>query len=663
VANPVPAVDKCPVCLANVEGGSINCLKCGAPLPVTLPHLSLIEDPALAGHIVIVEGVVASTSVSYLVPSEIEAFISDKSVSENINLQIECNDPINLQLVGVNEGTKFQRLRRLFGSSRVNNIAEKKFRTVYRLRVRPPVYTLEKRGERIVDELGYEYKPFDVYIVAEKPIAFEPSTIIRMEGIPVPHPKNQQTTLLVFKVEFPEGTQSFDSAKLEALKKKFEGMSIKERFNWILDNFERFSKIVGRRNLAEAGLLTFFTPTWVKFNGEVQRGWGNTLIFGDTTTAKTETMRKLIMLLRHGTLITAETASTVGLTGTATQVERGEWFVDWGFLVLQDRKLLAVDGAHKLSLANWAALAEAERSGVVRIAKAAKNVAYARTRQIKIANPVDREADKYTTKSLSGFLFPIQAIPTILDKTNIARLDLAVCASSLDVPAEEINKRMEEEPEPELFHLSEALKWCWSDTAEIVFTDKAIDEILKKATDLYKMFYYDEIPLCSIDMKWKLARLSAALAFLTLSTSDFKTVTVTEEHVHAIVEFLQEEYCKAGLNVLAQSERFEALTPADVHNLLSKLEVQLKGAVDRAEICEILKYFVLRGRATRAEIQTKFGLADNNELRPLLAALSSEGLIKTGRGFYPEPKLIQAYKVSEGFTKFTETEKGGSEKC
>lgn len=44
----------------------------------------------------------------------------------------------------------------------------------------------------------------------------------------------------------------------------------------------------------------------------------------------------------------------------------------FGFLVLLNRQLLAVDGAHKLNQSNWASLAEAERSGVVSIVKAAK---------------------------------------------------------------------------------------------------------------------------------------------------------------------------------------------------------------------------------------------------------------------------------------------------
>ena len=85
---------------------------------------------------------------------------------------------------------------------------EKRFRIVYRIKVRPPVFTLERRGEKIVDEMGFEYKSFDAYVVSDRPLDFQPSTLIRMEGLPVPHPKTQRTCLLVYRVEFPEETTS-----------------------------------------------------------------------------------------------------------------------------------------------------------------------------------------------------------------------------------------------------------------------------------------------------------------------------------------------------------------------------------------------------------------------------------------------------------------------
>ena len=631
---------------------SEDAVKPKQPEPTALQHLNFIENPSLAGQPVIVEGVVASTSICYFVPKKIRVKVAAEDAKDEVVCQrynIRDKSPLNLTLAGVSSAAKHRMLKEYFGLEKNVQIRDVGYRAVYRVRVRPPVLTLEKRGEKIVDERGFEYKAFDIYVVSEKPIVFQPSSLVRVEGLPMPNPRTQQTTLLAYSVDFPEEASGFDKDKLNLLRRVFEGMSVAARLTWILDNFERYSKIVGRRNLAEASLLAYFTPTWIKFNGETQRGWANVLFCGDTTTAKTETIRKMIMLFKAGMLITAETASTVGLTGTATQVEREGWFVDWGFLVLLDRKLLAVDGAHKLSLSNWAALAEAERSGVVSIAKAAKNSAYARTRQIKIANPVDREADKYSTKSLSGFLYPCQALPTILDKTSIARLDLAVFADQRDVSPDAINKQMQQESEPELFLLSEALKWCWSDLATVEFNEEAVNLIHGKATELYKTFFCEDIPLCSIDMKWKLARLSAALAFLTLSTEDYSKVTVTKDHVDLAVQFIQEEYSKAGLNILAQTERHEALTIEDVETLLMLLAAALSNAIDTETLCDILRFFVIRGRATRDELKAKFSLAENNQLRPLLAVLASEGLIKASRGFYPEPKLIQAYKVSEGF--------------
>ena len=42
---------------------------------------------------------------------------------------------------------------------------------------------------------------------------------------------------------------------------------------------------------------------------------------------------------------------------------------------------------------------------------------------------------------------------------------------------------------------------------------------------------------------------------------------------------------------------------------------------------------------------TRFSLPQKNVLRPLLAVLSNEKLIKSGRGLYSTPKLVQVYKA------------------
>jgi hypothetical protein len=616
---------------------------------VTLSHLNMIEDPDVAGKPVTVEAVVSSTSIPYTTPAEVGATFTDKdgNVQATTSIQISEKNPFNIKLVGINDEIKFKRLKRLAGGderSRVR-VEETAWRTVYRIRIRPPVFTLEKHGEKVVDERGFEYKSYDVFVVSSKPIVFEPSSLLRVEGLVLPNPRTQKTTLLIYNVEFPEETYSFNIENLNKLKQKFSEKTIGQRVEWILENFEKYSLIVGRQNLAFAALLDYFTPLYVKLNNEVQRGWANIALIGDTTTAKSETLRKLIRLLEAGTLITGETASTVGLVGTATQIEKEGWFVDWGFLVLNDKKLLAVDGAHKLPFSQWAALAEAERTGVVTIAKAAKDSAYARTRQIKIANPVDREVDKFTTKTLSSFLYPVQSLATVFDKTSIARLDLVAFADQRDVDAGQINIEFKTNYDEDLKLLADVLRWCWSNATEVKFTSEAVDALLKASTELYSTFFSELIPLVSIDMKWKLARLTSALAYLTLSTEDYKEVTVTEEHVKVIVDFLKREYSKGGLNTLAQETRFEKLEKEDATAIVQRIKEAT--VLEETTLREILRYIVLHGRVTRDEIRTKFTLKENSELRPLLAMLASEALVTIGRGFYPTAKMIQLFKVLE----------------
>jgi hypothetical protein len=621
--------------------------------PVVLEHLTMIENPEVADFPVVVEGVVSSTSISYLVPKSLLVYVTDKNgVEDSKTIPIGEKNPVNIKFCGVNEDIKYKRLKR-FVEEIVNEpgsrlrIEEQKWRTIYKIRVRPPVFTLEKREGKIVDEKGYEYKSYDIYVCADEPITFEASSLVRLKGIVLPNPHSQNTTLLVYEVEFPEEFRSFDMERLDKLRGRFNGLTVQQRVDWILLNFEKFSQIIGRRNLAFEGFLDFFTPTYIEMNGKVERGWGNVADVGDTTTGKSETVKKLILLLRAGVLITAETASAVGLVGTATQSEKGQWTVDWGFLVLNDRKLLAIDGAHKLPFSQWAALSESERSGVVTIAKAAKNSAYARTRLIKIANAVDREQDKFCTKSMKSFLYPIQALATVFDKTGIARLDLAVFADSRDVKATEVNKQLDSNYEKDLELLADALRWCWSNTAKIEFTPEAVTEILNAATTLYEKFFSDSVPLTSIDMKWKLARLSAALAFMTVSTSDYKTVTVTKEHVKVIVDFMEKEYVSAGLNILAQEDKYETVTLEDANGFITT--IAYRASLDAQTIVKIFKFIVLQGRVTRDQLQSQFNLAEKSQLRPLLAELQSEKLLRGGgKGYYPYPKLIETYKILPG---------------
>jgi len=615
-----------------------------------LRHISQIENPQLTEETIAVEAIVSGTSLSYLVPHRftVKWFTDDDEKEETDWMTL--TDPDLLKCVCVSDSSVRNLLARKVGApAKKTSIEVLEYFTVYKLRVRPVIFgALEFKDDKVVDEKGYEYKAYEVYLVSEKQLTFQPSSRIILKGQILPDPKTQKSTLHATEVEFPDAFGDYDKEKLRILYNKFDSMTLKDRINWILENFEIYSDITGRRNLAYTSFLSYFSPIWIRFNRNRQRGWVLVLLIGDSTTGKSETLRKMKQLLRAGTLITAETATSVGLTGAAIQVDGGEWITDWGFLVLNDGGLLAIDGAQKLSHHDWATLAEVERNGLMVQAKAAKGSAPARTRQIKSANAVHLDLGRYSTREMHSFLHLIQAVPTVMDKTSIARLDLVAVSDARTVKIEEVNTLKTDTPDEDLPLLSEALRWSWSQSAAIEFTEKATDLILEKATMLYNKFSSTSIPLVGINIKWKLARLSAAIATLTLSTTpEFNKITVTEEHVNEIVSLIDTEYTQAGLHSLAKAQKTDLIGYEDVVETLQKLSMAAEVSIEEA--AEILAWIPIQGVATRNQIKERFNLSDNKQLRPLVAVLQNLKLVKSGgKGFSPLSNLIQVCQLLQG---------------
>jgi len=625
------------------------------PKPIVLDHLTDIEEPSLSGRNIIVDAVIASTSIPYTIPKRyrVTTFENDE-ILEN-ELEIPERSEYVLQLVGITEARKQSILAQYAGVRRGSRIEVLEWRTVYKVRVRPVVFFLEKKDSKIVDERGREYKYFDIYIIAEKKLSLEPGTIVRLHSIILPDPRTQKVTLLVYKVEFPDNVESFNKENIRKLMKKFEGWSIREKVDWILNETEKGSGIIDRRDVALTYYLDAFTPLWLELEGKIQRGWGISSILGDTTAGKSALGRWIIRLLKAGLIITAELASLAGLAGTARQLSDSDWFVDWGLLPLNHRKWVIIDGAHKLSKEAYAALAETERDGTVVITKAGKGVAPAQVRITKIFNP--RNPENYNeTKHLKEFYRPVQALATVLDRVSIARLDRCVFVDSRDVSPEEVNQPRNGDYDRDLDLLADVRGWVWSGLPKVVFDDDAWNEILRKATEMYNSYYCDPIPLASIDLKYKLARMSAALAFLTLSVNaDLTEVRVTKEHVDFIVQWLKSIYDKAELKIFAQETRDTGIDEEEAGMIIRRIAEAIDRDIEKA--IEILRFIVARSNSgnpiTKDQLKQNFSLADNNQLRPLITELRNHDLVIQRRGFYPTPKLISLVKLLD--TQYTST--------
>ena len=601
------------------------------------------------GKAVTLRAVISSSSSAFTSPAQVSVGTPRTNGVESDVQEIPVNSRLNLELIGTSSYLQEQKLRaHLKAGDR--DILATAYRTIYRVRARPPVVVLREQGAEVVDEAGQPYRSVELFIAADEQMKFKPGDVVTLRGWVMPNPKNQAITVLCGSVTIEDAVTVFDKNLIRGLMDTWKGLEVHERVDWILTNFEKFSHIDGRRDIAMGGLLVFFTPTQVELDGELQHGWGLGATIGDSTCGKTQTARKLIALLRGGVLMSAETASLVGLTGTVTQTDRDGWFVDWGMLPLCDRRLLAIDGAQKLPAREWASLAEAQRNGVIQLTKASKDSAPARVRELLIANPVDeaRADGGYSVKPMSEFLHPVSSLGTVLDKTGIARLDLAVFVDNREVSAESVNRAHVEKHIPQLEVLSEVLKLAWSDRLRVKFEEDAMEHLLEESTRLYKRFGSTNVPLVSIDMKWKLARLSVSLATLTLNVDrELSNVTVTKAHVEFIVKWLSRIYAEAGLHVYSALTRVEALDVDDALAIVKRVASNVfKDESQFGKVFEICQWIALATYFQQETLASRFNLAQKNELRPLIAVLEgSEGLIRRRRGFTPTAKLTDLVKV------------------
>lgn len=622
--------------------------------PIRLENLLEIEDPKMRGKLVDVDAIISSNNIPYSVPTHIQ--VDCNTDSENHakycprSKLIELKDEDKPEFTEIKAQQKAYTLKHIaqkyahFANSCILNFEEKKHTTIKRLRIRPIVSSLIKKSDGFFDDSGNEWKAYDIYVEQDEIQKLEAGKEFNFVGRIVPDAKNQRIALYIKHAKETQNTD-YDQEKIDKLRDYFAEKPIDGIVSWITDEFVYYSKIIGRQDVTFCYLLAFFSILHLEFDKGQIIGWLKNIAVGDSTVGKSETAKKLITLLGGGQMITGELSSQAGIGATATQGSNNTWFVDFGALVLQDRKLLVIDGAHKLKKTHWDQLSEAEREGKITIMKAAKGEAYARTRTIKIMNPVGE--DLTTTQTMNSFYYPVIALKNNFQIQNIARIDLAVFVMD-DISPEDRNTRIDREPDGLLSHLSDLLKLVWANKFAVSFDEAATAAILEHSTLLEKKFKHEEIPLISNDIKYKLARLSAALAALCCSFTDgYGKLIVRPEHVEYIVKYVTRQYTTAGLNSLSQNtdvidEETVADAVSDVQAALEKLEPP---KTDQ-ECQKILVWMGQQAKFTRDLLSTQFEIPQNNGIRPLVAKLQNNRLLKqSNRGLAPTKKLIQITKL------------------
>lgn len=364
------------------------------------------------------------------------------------------------------------------------------------------------------------------------------------------------------------------------------------------------TQIWNRRDMAYAMDLVWHSVLQFRFTRkQVERGWLDALILGDSGQAKSAMASALLEHYNLGYKVSGESASRTGLVYTIAE-SGGRYFLSWGVLPLNDKRLVVIDEFGGIAPEDIEKLSDVRSSGVAEAHRAAgSQKTNARTRLILMAN--SRQG-----LPLANFEWPVVALKSLIPKTeDIRRLDYAIGVKSGEVPLHLINRQLSDVPAVTHRFTASLCKllilWAWSRRPEqIIFSDKATKVILGAAKDMGEI-YSPEIPLVEgADQRLKIARVSAAVAARVFSTSDNELLNIEEEHVNFAVDFLTRVYAAEGLEYAEYSKQNpqRALTTHEFDEKkktfieferwqeLGKLLLQIRGEVRKSSLRDAMGY-------------------------------------------------------------------------
>jgi len=553
-------------------------------------------------------------------------------------LAIDARNPAILKMVDVTNEQLSRVLRQVVGipSSCTSNIFQTRdTRNVEEVRLIPQLRIAETDQEHVVQ------RAFHVGHGIETNAAFS------IEARVVPEPRTQYATLLIYRADRAvDSLSAFNlTPKMRMDLKLFQpaewtAVEVNKKLDEIYADLEaNITRIYQRRDLHLFYDLIYHSVLYIPLQGKTIKGWVEGLVLGDSGQGKSEAITCLLKHYQLGEKVDAKSASVAGLIGGLQDTGK-RWFITWGVITLNDRRLVVLEEVKGMPPEVIARMTEVRSSGIAEVAKIEKMRANARTRLIWISNP-------RSDQLLSSYNFGVEAVRELIgNPEDIRRLDMAVLVGSGDVPRNVLNVRDEDRPRIEHRYTSEICKdlvlWAWSRKLEdVVLPTETVNAILDVANQMGEV-YSSQIPLVeSADHRLKVTRLAAALAARTFSTDDSVRLIVRPCHVKCVEEFLDRVYSAQACGYRDFSVRITAQNtlhnPDDVRAYIIQLP--------HAQTC--VQNFLNSSRFTVQDIMD-WTEQERDEAKRVLGFLVRNNGIMREKGLYQKlPQFIHLLKTLE----------------
>lgn len=388
------------------------------------------------------------------------------------------------------------------------------------------------------------------------------------------------------------------------------------------------TKIFNRPDWHLVALLTWLSPIgWMfPFENEIQRGWLNSLVVGDTQTGKSKVTQTYQRLFKAGAIINAENCTYVGLVGGAVKMGSGQFMLRWGRIPLSDKQLVVIEELSGLSVEEISNMSDVRSSGIARLDKGGLSAeTNARTRILALSNvrPIN--------KNLAGYLSGVKAVQELIGHgEDIARFDLISTLVDSEVSNDIINKPFStrgaaDAISSELWQRLCQFVWALKPNQIKITTDAyyaCLDET-KRLADIY----HPAIPVFKGGSgRYKIARVAAAIACLQFSWNG-KAILVLEDHVLAASQFLEALYNKPSFGYLEWSRQmFDRDGVKDIKSLDIKLISILRNSLKRGKVMEALVHM---GKFTRDELSAVASL-QISQADDLLGVMFRERVLRKG---------------------------------